>query len=499
MDHVTLLKGLLSDIRPAGVQGPDDIEITGLCYDSRGIQPGNVFFALRGDRLDGNEFVPAALERGAVAIVTDVKSLSAPPSICLVTVDDARRALALAAAAYYGEPTRTLRVAGITGTNGKTTTAYLLHSIFSQTGASSGLIGTIEYRIGHRVLAARNTTPESLDLQKYLAEMRDQGCRHVAMEVSSHALEMHRVDGCRFSAAVFTNLTRDHLDFHRTMDRYFAAKKKLFLGLESPPPEWAVLNIDDEYGAQLAVGWPGKKLTYGLQAPADVCPRAMEYSFHGLDFTADTPGGPLLIESSLVGPPNVYNILAAVATSIALGFDMQTIRQGIRNLRAVSGRFERVMCGQPFAVVVDYAHTDDALRNIILAARRLTRQRVITVFGCGGDRDRSKRPLMGEVAGRLSDFTILTSDNPRSEDPLRIIADAVVGLQRTSDRYAVEPDRTKAIRRALEEAREGDIVLLTGKGHETYQILGEKTIHFDDREVARDILEHLGYGGKSNH
>ncbi len=487
------LDELLKAIRPLEVTGNPDVSITGVACDSRRVERGSLFFALRGEKLDGNQYIPTAMERGALAVVTDESQAAVPPTACRILVEDPRKALAAAAAEFYRHPTEALCLVGITGTNGKTTTAYLLHSVFQAARKCAGLIGTIEYRIAGRSIPAKNTTPESVDLQSFFAELRDQACRRAVMEVSSHALEMHRVDGCRFTAAVFTNLTRDHLDYHHTMERYFAAKKKLFLGTGGPPPECAVLNVDDERGAQLASELPMRKITYGLHQSAQVHPGPVNYSFEGLQFQVFTPKGSLTIDSPLVGEPNVYNILAAVAAAIALDIDMATIEKGIRQLRSVPGRFERVQCGQPFAVVIDYAHTDDALRNVISAARRLTRHRLITVFGCGGDRDRTKRPLMGEVAGRLSDFTILTSDNPRTEDPLRIIADAVVGLQRATHEYAVEPDRARAIRRALESAHQGDIVLLTGKGHETYQILGDRTIPFDDREVAREVLNQLGY------
>lgn len=487
------LDKILRAFHPLKAVGATDCPLSGLCYDSRRVQAGNVFFALRGDKMDGNRYIAAAIERGAVAVVTDVAGVSVPAAVALIEVREARQALALAAAEFYDHPTQSLRLAGITGTNGKTTTAYLVHSILETAHGNAGLLGTVEYRIGGRTIEAKNTTPESLDLQGYFAELRDHGCRFAVMEVSSHALEMHRVEGCRFSVGVFTNLTQDHLDYHQTMDRYFAAKKKLFDGTGSPPPEWAVLNVDDARGAQLNAELRLKKINYGWRESAAVHPASIDYSFDGLKMTVVTPRGTLAVESILVGQPNAYNLLAAVATAIAMDIDMQTIEQGIRNLRSVPGRFDKVNCGQPFAVVVDYAHTDDALNNVIKAARQLTQHRVITVFGCGGDRDRKKRPKMGEVAGQLSDFTVLTSDNPRTEDPLRIIADAVVGLQRTSKSYAVEPDRYKAIRRALEEAREGDIVLLTGKGHETYQVVGDEKYPFDDREVAREILAQLGY------
>lgn len=490
---MTSLRDLLQVLQPIEVVGSPDCAISAIHCDSRRVREKTLFFALRGEKLDGRQYVAAAIDRGAVAVVSEAGPITVPLPVCLIRVQNARRTMAFTAAEFYGHPTRDLCLVGITGTNGKTTTAYLMHSIFQTAHACAGLIGTIEYRIAGRSIEAKNTTPESVDLQNFFAELRDQNCRYAVMEVSSHALEMHRVDGCKFTVAVFTNLTRDHLDYHQTMERYFAAKQKLFVGTEGTPPQWGVVNVDDEWGTRLNATLSSKKITYGLRETAQVHPSAIEYSYDGLKMTAETPRGSLLIESALVGQPNAYNILAAVAASIALDIDMETIRQGIRNIHSIPGRFEKINCGQPFAVVVDYAHTDDALRNVITAARRLTQHRVITVFGCGGDRDRKKRPLMGEVAGRLSDLTILTSDNPRSEDPLLIIADAVVGLRRATDRYVVEPDRAKAVRRAIEEAREGDIVLLTGKGHETYQVLADQTIHFDDREAAREILSELGY------
>lgn len=490
---VSSLSKYLDALEPVEISGPRDFVVSGIGCDSRQITSGSIFFALRGGKQDGNRFIRAALERGVGAVVTDVEGIEVPPSVSLLRVRDARQALARAANLFFDFPTRDLRLVGITGTNGKTTTAYLVESIFRTTGECTGMIGTIEYRLADQIVQARNTTPESVDLQRMFAELRAQGCRYAAMEVSSHALEMHRVDGCQFAVAVFTNLTRDHLDFHQTFENYFGAKKKLFLGADATPPPWAVLNVDDERGVTLVHESPSQKLRYAIREPADVRATAIEYSFEGLKITAETPRGLLHLDSLLVGETNVYNILAAVATAIAMDFDVETIQRGIHMLHSVPGRFEKISCGQPFAVVVDYAHTDDALRHVIQAARRLARQRVITVFGCGGDRDRTKRPLMGEVAGKLSDITILTSDNPRTEDPLRIIADAVVGLQRATHRYVVEPDRAKAIQMAIEEAHDGDIVLLTGKGHETYQVIGEQSIHFDDREVARTVLTQLGY------
>src|SRR5271165_852034 len=360
-------------------------------------------------------------------------------------------------------------------------------------GAQTGLFGTIAYHTPRGEHPAPNTTPESVDLQSFFAEIRDAQGSYAVMEASSHALSMDRLWGCHFAAAVFTNLTRDHIDFHKNFDNYFAAKRRLFEGTGAGAPDVAVVNTDDEWGKKL-LGLGQKTLTYGLQNGADLTAKTFQLSFSGLNFAAQTPNGKIQVQSALVGRINVYNILAAVGAGIALGFSNEIIEAGVRNLEAVAGRFQRVDSGQPFLVVVDYAHTDDALENLIRTARELnTKGRIITVFGCGGSRDRSKRPIMGETAGRLSDLTILTSDNPREEDPLKIISDVVVGMQKSSGKYLIEADRAKAIKLALDEAKAGDIVLLAGKGHEDYQIFADHTIHFDDREVARNALSDLGY------
>jgi UDP-N-acetylmuramoyl-L-alanyl-D-glutamate--2,6-diaminopimelate ligase len=342
-------------------------------------------------------------------------------------------------------------------------------------------------------LPAPNTTPESLDLQKYLARIVSAGGTHAVLEASSHALSMDRLWGCPFAVAIFTNLTRDHLDYHKTFEDYFAAKRRLFEGTGAAPPAVAVINRDDEYGQKL-IGLAARTLTYGLEPGADITTRKPSLALSGIEFTAETPGGKIEIRSKLVGRPNVYNILAAIGAGEALNLSKEVIAAGIAQLSAVPGRFERIDAGQPFLVIVDYAHTDDALRNLLATARELNPDgRIITLFGCGGDRDRTKRPLMGEAAGRGSDIVVLTSDNPRSEDPLLIINDAIVGAQRTNAKVFIEPDRQKAIELALDEARSGDIVLLAGKGHETVQVLRDRTIEFDDRAVALRILSRHGY------
>jgi len=416
-----------------------------------------------------------------------------PATVAWVQVPDARKALAIAAANFYGHPANALQLVAVTGTNGKTTTTSLIDGIVKASGAKTGLFGTIAYHTPLGNYPAPNTTPESVDLQKFLAEIRDAGGRYATLEASSHSLAMDRLWGCHFAAAVFTNLTREHMDFHKTFEDYFAAKKRLFESTGAGAPDFAVINTDDEFGKRLA-GLAKKTLSYGLESGSDLTTKKFQLTFNGLTFTAQTPNGKVQVTSSLVGRINVYNILAAIGAAQALGLPNEAIETGIRSLESVPGRFQRIDLGQPFLVIVDYAHTDDALENLIRTARELNpKGRVITLFGCGGEKDRTKRPIMGEVTGRLSDLTILSSDNPRSEDPLKIISDIIVGLQKTNGKYLIEPDREKAIGVAIEEARAGDIVLLAGKGHENYQILADRTEEFDDREVARKALRARGY------
>jgi UDP-N-acetylmuramoyl-L-alanyl-D-glutamate--2,6-diaminopimelate ligase len=468
------------------------LEIAGLDFDSRRVAAGWLFFAFPGAKADGREFAADAIARGAAAVASESP---APPEFAgrWIQVEHGRRALATAARNFYRRPDERIDLIGITGTNGKTTTSYLLDSILRAAGHITALIGTIEYHLAGRVLKAVNTTPESLDLIRLLAELERQGGTAVTMEVSSHALALGRVHGLRFHTAVFTNLTRDHLDFHGSMDEYFAAKSLLFQGAGGTPPRWGVINRDDPYGARIQAGASTQVLKYGTGADADLRARHISSGFQGLRFEIQHGKRRIPIESPLIGRINVYNILAACGAAIAVGVPPEAIARGIAAMRAVPGRFERVDEGQPFVVVVDYAHTDDALRNVIAVARGLNPKRVITLFGCGGDRDRAKRPLMGQAAAEASDFVVLTSDNPRSEDPLAIMNDALVGIRRTDVPHIVEPDRATAIARALQEAREGDIVILAGKGHENYQVLKDRTIPFDDRSVAREVLQGYGY------
>jgi UDP-N-acetylmuramoyl-L-alanyl-D-glutamate--2,6-diaminopimelate ligase len=485
-----LLEGAEASIPPAA----EDLEIRQVASDSRKVKPRALFFALRGAQSDGNAFVRDAVSRGAAAIASE-ETVPAfiPSSVAWIRVREARKALAVTAANFFGHPAEALQLVAVTGTNGKTTTSSLVDSMVKASGRKTGLFGTIAYHTPLGDYPAPNTTPESADLQGFLAEIRDAGGRYAVLEASSHSLAMQRLWGCHFAAAVFTNLTREHMDYHKTFEDYFAAKRRLFEGTGAGAPDVAVINADDEYGKRLT-GLAKKTVTYGLESDADITTKKFQLTFNGLAFTAQTPNGKVQVASSLVGRINVYNMLAAIGAAQALGLSTEVIQDGIRSLESVSGRFERIDLGQPYFVIVDYAHTDDALENLIRTARELNpKGRIITLFGCGGGKDRTKRPVMGEVTGRLSDLTILSSDNPRTEDPLKIISDIIVGLQKTSGKYLILPDREKAIGAAMDEARAGDIVLLAGKGHENYQILADRTLEFDDRDVARRALRGRGY------
>jgi UDP-N-acetylmuramoyl-L-alanyl-D-glutamate--2,6-diaminopimelate ligase len=479
--------------------------IGGLEYDSRRIKSGDAFVAMRGESSDGNQFIDQAISAGAVAIVTDSATQKPRADVAWAQVPHGRRALARLSANFYKKPAERLAVTGITGTNGKSTTAFLLESILTEAGRKSALIGTIEYHVAGKILPAPHTTPEALELNRLLNQALGQGATETVMEVSSHALEQQRVYGIPFDVAVFTNLTRDHLDYHRTMAEYFSSKQLLFEGCGTEAPRAAVLNIDDDYGQKLVKvsrKRSSEVLTYGL-SKGDFHAEKIEITPRGTRFDLLTPKGSIPLFSPLIGKVNVYNILAAAGAAHSRGCDAEAIARGVSALTRVPGRFERVDCQQPFTVVVDYAHTDDALRNLTALAREFVQQagqkgKVITVFGCGGDRDRAKRPLMGEAAGRGSDFVILTSDNPRSEDPLAIINDAMVGLQRSGTKYKTEPDRKAAIALAVGEANPGDIVLIAGKGHEKMQITRNGPIPFDDVEVAQKELRAAGYDCKSS-
>jgi UDP-N-acetylmuramoyl-L-alanyl-D-glutamate--2,6-diaminopimelate ligase len=482
-----LLKGC--SVRMA--TGDLGIEILGLAYDSREVCPGYLFFAIRGTRADGNLFVPKAIAKGAVAIV------SASPSIQLlampwIQVDDERAALAAIAGNFYGHPTERLHLVGITGTNGKTTTTYLVESILKAADRPAAAFGTIEYRGPGFGFAAERTTPEAPDLEKLFKQVVDGGWEHAVMEVSSHAIEMKRVQALRFEIAVFTNLSRDHLDFHGDMESYFQAKKKLFTGLNGIRPRVMVLNIDDPRFEDLRSIDPSRVISYGMREAADIRPLRHEFGWEGTGAHYKTPVGDLEVRTSLMGKPNLFNIGAAIGVAIALGVPLDVISRGIEQVRSVPGRFQPVNAGQRFRVIVDYAHTDDALEKLLRSARDITAGRLILVFGCGGERDRTKRPVMGHIAARDSDYAVVTSDNPRGEDPAAIIREIEEGMR--DAQYKVVVDRREAIRVALSEAKEGDTVVIAGKGHEAYQTIGTTSYPFDDRVVARELLNELVTG-----
>lgn len=487
----------VSSVRRAGPSA----DVSGVEYDSRRVGAGSLFVAMRGESTDGNRYIEKAIAAGATAVVTDsVAAFDEAerkfPKVALAEVAHGRTALAGASANLFSHPERALALSGVTGTNGKTTTAFLLDAMLNHAGRKTVLIGTIEYHVAGAVRPSPHTTPESRDLLALFREGVDAGATDAVMEVSSHALEQGRVHGLGFDTAIFTNLTRDHLDFHGTMEKYFAAKRKLFDGSLLQPPRVAVLNIEDPYGAELALTAReagSEVFSYGLGV-GEFRADDVKMAASGMRFVLQTPTGSLEICTRLTGKVNVYNLLGASAAAYARGLSPDAIASGVASLECVPGRFETVDAGQRFAVVVDYAHTDDALRNLTALAREFVsgkKGRVITVFGCGGDRDRTKRPLMGRAAGEGSDLVFLTSDNPRSEEPEAILRDVVPGLEATGVKYLLEADRARAIRRALGEARLGDIVLLAGKGHEKTQTLRNGTVPFDDVAVATDALREL--------
>ena len=471
-----------------------DLQITGLQYDSRKVAKGNVFVAIRGTERDGHRFVQSAVTAGATVVVVEDEgaapdALMLHAGVCKLVVPDSRAALAAMSRNFYANPSCSLRMVGVTGTNGKTTTTHLVRAILEAAGERAGLIGTIEYRIGDEVHPATHTTPESLELNGLLAAMVDKGCTAAVMEVSSHALAMKRVEGVRFQTAVFTNLTQDHLDFHGSMDAYRHAKRILFETLDRSAT--AVTNANDPYGMEMVAGTPAKVLTYGTGKDPDLRAADIALGVRGCSFTMAAAGISGTVTSSLTGQFNVSNILAATGAGVALGLPWDAIRAGIASVRSVRGRFEQVVAPQGWTAIVDYAHTPDALENVLKTIHGVKAPgpgRVITVFGCGGNRDAGKRPIMGRIASSMSDLTIVTSDNPRGEDPDAIIAQIVAGVTPGRE-VQVEPDRRKAIRRALSAAGRDDVVLIAGKGHENYQVVGATRAHFDDREEVDAFLE----------
>jgi UDP-N-acetylmuramoyl-L-alanyl-D-glutamate--2,6-diaminopimelate ligase len=480
--------------------GNQQVVITDVTDDSRAVIPGALFVAVKGERVDGHEYLQAAIRQQAGAVVVQRGGGAEVPT---VLVKNSRRALGLLGSGFHGNPSAKLRVIGITGTNGKTTTTYICKSLLESRGTPMGLVGTVAYVVGKEIVPASHTTPGAVELQRLFGRMVKAELAGVVMEVSSHALALDRTAGVEFDVAVFTNLTQDHLDFHGTMEEYFRAKVRLFSDL-SPEgrktgTKRAIINTDDPRGEAVRAACSVPVWTYGIHNKADLRAEALRLTTQGTVFTLKAPVGSVEIESQLVGEHNVYNLLAAIGVALHEGMDLDQIRASIGTVTHVPGRFERVEAGQDFTVVVDYAHTDDALTRLLTAAQALRTGRIITVFGCGGDRDRTKRPKMGRVAVRFSDVVVLTSDNPRTEDPNSILAEVEVGVQdaltqRPDVVYALVPDRRLAIERAIREARPGDMVLIAGKGHEDYQIIGTTKFHFDDREVAREAVLKLSSG-----
>ncbi len=479
------LGALIVSVPGAVLHGASDPEITGIAYHADSVVPGDAFVCLPGARVDGHDFAPRAVERGAAALVV---SRRLPLAVPQLQVPDTRLAMALMAAELAGHPSRALRLVGITGTNGKTTSAFLLHAVLEAAGERCGLIGTVEARVGGQVEPVTHTTPESVDLQATLARMVAAGDQACVMEVSSHALAQSRVAGAVFGAALFTNLTRDHLDYHPTVDAYYLAKRRLFdRGSDGPNPP-AASNLDDEFGRRLAreLGLLG----FAIDDPsADVVAEQVTWRRGGVSAVVRTPRGPIEVESRLRGRFNLENVLGVVAAGELLGLDHEAVASGIASVAGVPGRMEPIEAGQPFEVLVDYAHTPDSLENVLRTARELTDGKLIVVFGCGGDRDRGKRRQMGEIARRLADRTVVTSDNPRSEDPDAIIAEILEGSGPGGPNLAVEPDRRAAITLAIAQAGAGDVVVIAGKGHERGQDVAGVVTPFDDRAVAREVLK----------
>jgi UDP-N-acetylmuramoyl-L-alanyl-D-glutamate--2,6-diaminopimelate ligase len=491
-----LLEALRGQVEILEQRGDASRLVHAITDDSRAVAGGSMFIAVKGERVDGHAFVEQAITAGAVAVVAQTSVASG--SLPFVLVTDSRKALGLLGSRFQGDPSNRLKMIGVTGTNGKTTTTYLCKALLEGIGQRVGLIGTVAYQIGQETIPASHTTPGALDLQALLAKMVESGLTTAVMEVSSHALALDRTAGCEYDVAVFTNLTQDHLDFHHTMDEYFEAKLRLFTGLTGGKKagKLALVNLDDPYGAAIREACPVPVWGYALKNRAELKAERVRLSLTGTTFTAATPMGSFAVESRLVGEHNVYNLLGAIGVALHEGATSDQICEATAHIANVPGRFERVSSGQDFTVVVDYAHTEDALLRLLTAAQTLKTGRIITVFGCGGDRDRGKRPKMGRTAVEYSDVVVLTSDNPRTEDPMAILREVEVGVRdalvrRSHVQYHLVPDRREAIGAAIREAHRGDMVLIAGKGHEDYQIIGTKKFHFDDREVVREAIQQL--------
>lgn len=493
-----ILRELLKDVNIANLKGDESLEVSGVSFDSNKVKKNYLFIALKGENVDGHKFIDSAVRNGATSLIVEVIPENISNEVTVVKVQDSRAVLAVVAANFFRHPTKELTLVGITGTNGKTTITYLLESIWNHEQKRSGVIGTIDYRYRNIIKQSSMTTPESLDLMGMFREMREQGVETVAMEVSSHAIDKNRVLGCHFDAAVFTNLTQDHLDYHNSMEDYFNVKKRLFteLMVESEKQnKFSIINIDDPYGSRLAEELTTDVVTFSISNPdATFYTASSTITDSGIEANVVGPGGELKLNSTMFGEHNLSNILAAVATASSLGSTHATIEEGINNISAVPGRLEAVPNDLGIKVLVDYAHTPDALKNVLLAAKPLTKGNLILVFGCGGDRDNAKRPQMGKIGKELSDILIATSDNPRTEDPETIldhIEEGVVQGGQTEKPYHRITDRTEAIRVAIKSATKNDTVLIAGKGHEDYQIIGTTKYPFDDREIAKEILKKI--------
>lgn len=471
------------------IQGDPSLEIRGVSHNSKQVKPGDLFICVKGIRSNGHDFVPQAAEAGAVAVLAE-EDRHYPAGIAVALVKATPEAMSIVSDHFYGHPSGKLRLIGITGTNGKTTSTHLCKAVFEAAGYTGGLIGTIRHLVGDREVPTTNTTPASLDLQALLHEMVGAGVSHVAMEVSSHAIALGRIARCDFAGGMFTNITLDHLDFHQSFEEYRRVKAGFFASLASSA--YATINRDDSHADAFIRACRCRVITYGMDAAADIRAEDLDMGPHGSRFTAVTPSGRFPVDLNLGGKFNVYNALGVIGVAIGEGIRVEAIQAGLSAVKGVPGRFERVANDRGLTVIVDYAHTPDSLENILRTGRELTRGRLMVVFGCGGDRDRSKRPIMGRIAAQLADYVVVTSDNPRTEDPSAIIRDILPGVKEAGKRegdYAVIEDRSAAIAHAVGKTAPGDVLLIAGKGHETYQILRDRTIHFDDREVARAALE----------
>jgi UDP-N-acetylmuramoyl-L-alanyl-D-glutamate--2,6-diaminopimelate ligase len=458
-------------------------QVNKVSCNSKNISSGDLFVAVRGASCDGHQFIDEAIKRGARIIVTEQDEYR-PDRAVFIKVPDSRRALNELAAGFYGNPAQKIKVVGITGTNGKTTVAYLLEKILNAAGFEAGIIGTINYKIKDRLIPATNTTPGPLELQSYLAQMVDEKIKFCVMEVSSHSLDQERTGGIDFQGAVFTNLASDHLDYHLTVENYFAAKAKLFENLKNDA--FAAINLDDPFGLKLTKLTPAKVISYAIDSQADLTAKNISLDLRGTGFLLAAPEAQIDIQTRLLGRHNVYNILAAAGMGLGLGIDLKTIKKGVESLELVPGRLENVDCGQPFKVLVDFAHTEDALKNVLSTLKGISGSRLLLLFGCGGNRDKTKREKMGRVADGLADFSVITSDNPRNEDPRQIAEEIVKGFH--SQKYKVVLDRLEAIKEIVALAKKDDIVVIAGKGHEAYQIFKDRTVPFDDRIEVKKIL-----------